>query len=322
MKTIFTTLFTFLVLANVNAQNLISNSGFEEGKTGWNTWIADTGGKAEVTITDDAKTGSKALLAKIEKLNKEIWEINTGQKIATEAEEAYVLKFDAKADEDGKKLKIQFQNTTYTGQEFTLSTDWKSFEYTFVAKEDNLEAVFQFINTGTFTIDNVEITVAPEPNPLEGGDFEAGIDSWNNSFDNGANAIFTEENSDLPVPESKKALRALVLKLGGKPWNVASSKEFASKKNAKYLITFYGKSKKPGSKIRFQVQKGSESIYDGKDFIFSPKWTKYEWIYGAKADDMQVAIQYPNTDLYYIDEVKIKKLSKDKKKKKKKKKKK
>ncbi len=300
------------------AKALLENGGFEAGIEAWNEYI-DGGSTAEANfdIVNVGHTGSKALQANVKELGKNPWDIAMIQQLGTVKGELYELKLHAKANTAGKKMRLQFQNTTYTSQDLELTTDWAEYTFTTVAKEDDLQIAVQFFEKGTFTVDDFKIIkkdISSLP-LIQNGGFEKGDAGWINTKDNGANAIFSY-SEDNPR-EGKKSLLCLVLVNGKNPWDVQSIASFPTERYKKYRLTFYAKSNTAGTKLKAQIQK---TTYTPKDFTLTTDWQKYEFTFSAKENDMQMAFHYLETGLYYIDDVKMEKLSKSKKKKKKKKK--
>lgn len=296
---------------------LLQNGSFEEEMEAWNTNI-DGGAAADVNIVNGGQTGAKALQANIKALGKNPWDISLVQQLSTVAGEFYELKFQGKSTIPGKKVRLQFQNTTYTSSDVALTTDWAEYTFGTVAKEDDLQIAFQFFEKDTFYIDNITLVKKDASSlPLiQNGGFEKEGEGWNNNKDNGANAIFSY-SEDTPA-EGKKAQLCLVLLKGKNPWDIQTIASFPAKRYKKYRLSFYAKASTVGTRLKAQIQK---TTYTPKDFTLTTEWKKYEFVFNAKENDMQAAFHYLDTGLYYLDDVKMELLSKSKSKKKKKKKK-
>lgn len=158
MKKLYLLLFIIAVFVPGYSQNLVSNGGFEDGFAGW-TNLAGDGGVAAFTVeTTDVQEGSKAMKAEITTLGTNNWSIQSiHEGWASETGKDYKLEFYAKADAAVQLRAIQ-QNTGYASHDFTLTTQWAKYEWTFTAEEAGLQLKFHFIATGTIYLDNVSIT--------------------------------------------------------------------------------------------------------------------------------------------------------------------
>lgn len=298
------------------AQNIVNNSGFESEMSGWNKNIdTNSGAKATFTNASDGHSGFSSLAVSVDQLGKNPWDIMLMQNLSTVEGNNYELSLFAKADTAGKKVRLQFQKTTYTSKDIELTADWAKYTFPITAKEDDLQIVIQFFQKGDFQVDDIEIMQkeATVGELIKNGSFEEEGAEWINLKDNGANAIFSfsEENPK----HGKKAMLCLLLVKGKNPWDVQSIAAFPTERYKKYRLSFYAKSNTAGTRLKAQIQK---TTYTPKDFTLTTEWQKYEFTFNAKEKDMQAAFHYLDTGLYYIDDVKMEKLSKSKKKKKKK----
>lgn len=308
-----------LFVGFATAQNIVTNSGFESGMSNWNKNIdVNSGANATFSNVDNANSGFSALNVTVDNLGKNPWDIMLMQDLQTMKGNNYELSLFAKADTSGKKVRLQFQNTTYTSKDIELTTDWAKYTFAITAKEDDLQFVIQFFEQGQFQVDDITVMPieAPAQDLIANGSFEEEGAGWLNLKDNGANAIFSY--SDEAPKEGKKALLTLVLVKGKNLWDIQSIADFPAERYKKYRMTFYAKSNSAGAKLRAQIQK---TTYTSQDFTLTTDWKEYEFTFNAKENDMQAAFHYLDTGLYYIDGVKMEKLSKGGKTKKKKKKK-
>lgn len=299
------------------AQNIVNNSGFESEMNGWNKNIdTNSGAKATFTNASDGHSGFSSLAVSVNQLGKNPWDIMLMQNLSTEEGNNYELSLFAKADTAGKKVRLQFQKTTYTSKDIELTADWAKYTFPITAKEDDLQIVIQFFQKGDFQVDDIEIMQkeATVGELIKNGSFEDEGAEWINIKENGANAIFSfsEENPK----HGKKAMLCLVLVTGKNAWDIQSIAAFPTERYKKYRLSFFAKSNTAGARLKAQIQK---TTYTPKDFTLTTDWQKYEFTFNAKEKDMQAAFHYLDTGLYYIDDVKMEKLSKSKKKKKKKK---
>lgn len=311
------TTIALLFVIRSGAQNLVTNSGFDSGLANWNKNINGTKVKANFSILPNGHEGGNSFQANVQALGANPWDIMLMQDLSTVKGESYELSFYGKADVEGVKIRPQFQNTTYTATDITLTTEWKKYTFQITAKEDNLELVFQLFEVGNIYLDAIQVVkkAKPERALLLNGGFENDTQGWTSYASDGANAKFTVIDSG--AKEGNKTLTALVLVTGKNSWSVASSTPFPSLKYKKYKLTFYAKSSTPGSKLTAQIQK---TTYSPKQFTLSTEWQQYEYIFPAKENDMEVAFHYLDSGLYYLDGVHMELLTKPKVKKKKKKK--
>ena len=315
-KTLFLLAMLFC-LSNSYCQNLIQNANFEEGQQSWGNYASE-GAKAIFSLE---KSTSNYLHIEVQQLGSKPCDIQSLQSFPSKQGKSYTLKIKAKAKNDGSKIRVQVQKTTYTSVDLELTSAWKEYTWNFESKEDNLELALQYFEKDIFYIDYIEIVEATKTksnvkNLIPNGDLENGTDGWINITDNGANAVFTI-NEDSPF-EGKKSLRALVLLLGDNTWDIQSINNFPSVKGTRYKLTFMAKADSKGKKLKAQVQHNDKNIYVPRDFVLSDTWQEYSWTFRTATEDMQMAFQYLNLGLYEIDALSIVEMVKKKKKKKKK----
>ncbi|WMJ73973.1 endo-1,4-beta-xylanase [Cytophagaceae bacterium ABcell3] len=151
---------------SANAQNLLSNGDFEDGDTDWNHQAGGTSNASFDLVTDDVYSGSNALRVQANTLGAESWDIQSIHS-GWEAEVGrdYQVTIHAKADQNGKRLRLVNQNEVYLTHAVTLSTEWNSYTWTFTAQESNPSFRLHYIETGTFHIDDISIEVLPEIEP-------------------------------------------------------------------------------------------------------------------------------------------------------------
>ncbi len=306
-KTTFFLVILFYVSV-INAQNLIINGDFENDLYEWTT-ISDNGGNA---IFQSERNGSynstKFLNVKVRDHGANLWDVQTYQQFPSKKGVFYTLSFLAKSSVNHKKLRVQLQKTSYTPVDFTLTTNWKEYTYQFQAKENDLQLGFHFIDLGAFRIDDIVITKSKKPKKeqegiLTNGSFENGMDGWLNLAENGGEASYNL-NSNKPYIGSY-SLQVHIKNLGKNPWDLQSIHDFPSNKNKTYILTFFAKSQEENSKVIVQIQKNKESIYIPKEFTLTRFWKRYQWIFKASADDMQLAFQHLDRGVFDYDQVNI-----------------
>ncbi len=323
MKKLLPFILIFITTATY-CQNLIENGGFESGVQSWKNLSSETSNAVFSLDTDTPMEGRNSLKIEINQLGANPWDVQTIQGFPSKQQKKYTLRLQAKAKTAGSKFRVQVQNKTYTSIDFEATTEWKEYTWNFEAKEDDLELALHFFEKNTFFIDHITLSQESNKNKssattnmIPNGDLENGDEGWINIIDNGAKAIYSI-NEDSPYA-GKKSLRVLVLSLGANTWDIQSINNFASAKGQKYRLTFMAKASKPSKKIKAQIQHNDKKIYIPKDYILTTEWKKYEWVFSAQANDMEIAFQYLSTGLYEIDSLSITPVTKKKKKKKKKK---
>lgn len=139
------------------AQNLVTNGDFETNFSDWNN-LAGDGGSANYSIEQsDIQQGTKALKVLVNTLGSNSWSIQSIHDGWTaETGEEYKLTFYAKASTNLELRALQ-QNTTYSTQSYSLSNAWEPYEWSFTAKEDAMNLKFQYLEEGTYYLDDINI---------------------------------------------------------------------------------------------------------------------------------------------------------------------
>lgn len=148
-----------------NAQNLLTNNGFEDGTNSWTT--ASVGGSAATfqVIQSDYYSGSNALKIEITTPGSGAKDISVTQSgFSVQKDLVYLLSFYAKADTSGKLISIKFSSTnttTYDSSNVYLSTEWKKYEVVFpspVTTASDIQFSFLLGNVkGVVLLDEVAI---------------------------------------------------------------------------------------------------------------------------------------------------------------------
>ncbi len=311
LKKISPPVFFFILFTNcINAQNLIINSHFKNDLYEWTT-ISDNHANASFEIDKEGShDGSKFLNIKVGRLGDNLWDVQAYQQFPSKKGTFYTLTFMAKSVLNHKRMRVQLQKKSYTPVDYTLTNTWKEYTYKFQAKENDLQLGFHFVELGVFQIDNVVITKSKKPKKndegvLSNGSFENGMDGWQNLAENGGNAIY-ELNSEKPYV-GNYSLKVDVRYFGENPWDLQSIHDFDSSKNKTYMLTFYAKAKKDNKKVIVQIQKNKENIYIPKEFVLTRFWKRYQWIFKASSDDMQLAFQHVDKGVFEFDQISISK---------------
>ncbi|WP_071781127.1 endo-1,4-beta-xylanase [Adhaeribacter aquaticus] len=297
----------FLGGYTANAQNLISNGSFESDFSGWNN-LAGDGAQATFSLeTADKVDGNKAMKVEVTTAGANPWSIqNISNAWSSETGKTYTLSFYAKAAANGTSLRVVQQTQTYAQQEFILTTSWQKYEWTFTAQEAGLQLRFNFLQAGTYYIDNINIPgltpPAQLPNLITNGSFENNFTGWTNLVGSGANATFSLETTD--TNDGSKAMKVEVIKPGSNSWDVQSiGSAWKSETGKQYTLTFYTKTATVGSSFKVIQQIGGS--YAERIITPTSSWQKYEWIFTAGADGLQLKFHFPNAGIFFIDNINI-----------------
>lgn len=178
---------------SVAQENLLKNSGFEEGKHFWLWSFSDDGGAAAEWSIDstsgEAHEGTKLCRINVTAVSDENWHVQLKDP-TWEAESSYVYHFSfwGKADAaHSATISVYGANTgadAYrTGSPITFTTEWKQFHQMFIA-DYNGPGVHNFAivvgsEIGVYDIDGASV-VKKEPSGLyPNGGFEADGATWN-----------------------------------------------------------------------------------------------------------------------------------------------
>ena len=130
MKKIFTLLVLSIFVVNYKsqAQNLLTNGGYENGYTGWNNLVGG-GGIATYSIsTTDKYEGNQAMKVAVSKAATNAWDIQSlGSSLSLSLNKKYIVSLYAKSETNGAKLNIVLQNSGYWSKSITLTTIWTKY---------------------------------------------------------------------------------------------------------------------------------------------------------------------------------------------------
>lgn len=297
--------FTSLLSFTDHAQNLISNGSFENDFANWNNLV---GGASSATFsieTADVEDGAKAMKVVVTTPGANAYDVQSiNGSWASVTGKTYTLTFYARAATNGIMLRVVQQTITYAQKDFTLSTSWQKYEWTFTAQEANLQLRFNFPVAGTYYIDKVNI---PNEQPVQiqnlikNGSFEMDFTNWNNLVGGTASAIFSIETND--KVDSAKAMKVLVTAPGANAYDVQSiNSPWTSEQGREYTLSFYAKTDAGSKRLRVVQQ---VSTYAQQEFDLSTVWQKYEWVFTAQEANLQLRFNFPVAGTFYIDKVSI-----------------
>ncbi len=316
---LITTIHTF------GQQNLIKNGGFENNFQHWKVHKGNGAIASFMTDPRNKQIGQFSLKVYISRLGTNIWDVNSTQQFLSKKDRRYKVTLSAKTRFSGKKIRLQVQNNTQLHKDLELTNKWNNYSWEFNAKENNLELALQFIQEGTFFVDNIIIKeikkgkspLAAKKNKInkgykksnntskstytsksstktstiiENGNFESGLSNWVNEQYNGSYAKFSL-NKRSPYA-GKNCLRVMTSKFGSNHWDIQSVKKINVKRNKSYKLQFYAKANGSGKKVKVQIQDNPNKIYLVKEFSINKNWQKYEWSFTAETNTMEVTFQH------------------------------
>ena len=318
-----------LLIASISfgQTNLIKNGGFENEFQNWKKQKANG---ADASFTNDSRNkqdGVFSLKTTVLRPGANLWDISCFQMFPSQKDKIYRVTLSAKTRFSGKKIRLQMQNRTFATQDLTLSNQWENYAWEFIAKENNLVFSIQYIEAGTFFVDNVSIkeirskkgsttaaksfkstkrptttssrpiystnntsTAAINNGIIQNGDFESGMSNWNNEQYNGGVAKFSLNTKS--AYSGTNSYRVTTTKFGPNPWDVQSVKKINVRKGKSYKLTFYAKANGTNKKVKVQIQDNTNKAYLPKTFAITSKWQKFEWSFTAETNTMELSFQH------------------------------
>ncbi len=333
-----------------------NNPSFElfsaaDNATNWFTQVDSSGtntARGAITyITTGAQDGTRALRANVTAITaSQPWNIQAQNspfsvfkkaKAVGTGDQSYTLRFWAKSDVAGKKIKALVQNAAFGTVAvpaeliFPLTTAWAQYTYTFtVSADDNLRPVVHMgLETGVFFLDNFEmgktedIVTTPvvadknfmKPNnpafEQDGTNWFLQVDSSGTNTARGNIAIST-----VAPQEGLKSLVATVTAItANQPWNIqAQHNPFYIFKKAKavgtgdqsYTLRFWAKADAAGKKVNALVQNKNFStvaVPNQAQMTLSTTWAPYNYTFTVSADDTLRPVVHMGvqTGTFYLD---------------------
>lgn len=139
--------------------SLILNGGFEDGSgNDFTNWGKYNGGDNIVEETGDVLTGSRAVKVSNSAAG-DAWSVQfVSDAIATEVDAEYVVTLWAKGDPALIRYSTKPDGTAKYAPDYTITTDWAKYTWTFVANEANTNISLDMgKSAGTFIIDDIKV---------------------------------------------------------------------------------------------------------------------------------------------------------------------
>ena len=240
-------------------ENVVSNSGFENGNTeGWGAWSSD-GCKQSISDKGEGYEGDYAIKLTNPKAGAaySAQAYYTLPSIKMEVGDKYILSFWVKADHADPDFQAELQNRkSYTAKKYfkqsiNAADKWYYFEEEFEITQDIIDNNPTHItidfgaSTGTVWLDNVQFGKKKEgpTNYCSNGSFENGTDGW--KINNKSGGVETVDLAD--AIEGKKVLKMVANADAANAWDLqVTSPSMATMPGKKVEISFYVKSDQAG----------------------------------------------------------------------------
>lgn len=150
----------------LQAQNLVTNGGFESGMTGWTNARSGSGSASFSLESGLQYAGANALKTVVINPGADNWNVETRAPIFTGVGtgKSLTVTFRARAATAGTSINAAFQNGTgtYRAQPFTLSTSWAYYTWNHTTIQDSPGLRFQYRSAGTVWLDEISVVVHPD----------------------------------------------------------------------------------------------------------------------------------------------------------------
>ena len=152
--------------SSATAPNLINNGDFEQGSgnifTDWSNLVggnAEGSYTAETTDTEPNTNSKRALKVTVTKAGTNAYDMQSlGPNFKTVAGKQYRVSVSIKSLTGKGQLKLVVQNSAYTENQLTFSTNtWSNYVWNVTINEINPQIKLHFNGEGTYLIDNVKI---------------------------------------------------------------------------------------------------------------------------------------------------------------------
>jgi O-glycosyl hydrolase len=156
----------FITVASpLQAQNLMTNGGFENGFSGWSNNASGGASASFSQETSQPYAGAKAMKVVVNQLGSASWSIQTLGPTFTNlgTGRSTMISFRARAATAGTRVRFVMQTSVYKIQEYTLSTAWTYFSWSHTAAENSPQLRIQYPSVGTVWLDEISVVALNEP---------------------------------------------------------------------------------------------------------------------------------------------------------------
>jgi O-glycosyl hydrolase len=144
----------------IQAQNLVTNGGFESGLTGWSNNTSGGAGASFSLETSQPYAGARAMKIAVTNPGSQLHNVQTiGPTLTPAVGSATSITFRARASTAGAKVRFVIQNATYNNKEFTLSTSWQWFIWNHTTTEASPSLRIQYRSAATVWLDEISVVV-------------------------------------------------------------------------------------------------------------------------------------------------------------------
>lgn len=141
-------------------------------------------------------------------------------------------------------------------------------------------------------------------NIVTNGNYENGLNSWNNVANDGGNASYSIKNAG--APEGSNYLEADIGFLGSNAWSVQSihgGPASGLQVGKNYTLSFYAKCDQANKSLQMVLQNNVwQSAFNG---TISTQWTQYSVNFTAQETNPILRIQYLDAAIFSIDDIQI-----------------
>ncbi|MDD5341005.1 MAG: carbohydrate binding domain-containing protein [Patescibacteria group bacterium] len=295
-------------------QNLLSNSGFEDGLNNWQ-WQNDL----DATQTQDCATSHFGSCSEKVTINTagSAWQVQLYQTLRLDQNTNYKLRFWAKADSAAAvTFEVSQNHSPYNNLglwkgEFGLTTAWQAYEFDFttLSTDDNAKLAFELgAHSGDFWFDDIQLVV-DNFNSIKNNSFENHLASWDfMSYGQGQGAGTLSEYGGT-VPEGNVGAQIDVSNPGD-PWQVSLAQAIGSVSDSEsYIVTFYARSSGQPRLAKVALAQNSSPWSDltsETEFETSSNdWQKYQVEFTPSADEANSRLIFyvaqDSTTIYFDD---------------------
>ncbi|PHN01630.1 carbohydrate binding domain-containing protein [Flavilitoribacter nigricans] len=292
-------------------QNLLANSGFENGLDSWLL----LNGSVEPT-TEEVHCGSQAI--KVTGAGGNPWDTQMAADVVPLVQgNEYEVKLWAKAAEDGAVMRVSASRYNggngddyFYGADVALTTEWAEYSWIFTVGKDIPDGHHLVLDMGAsdkvFYVDDVSLAEYVEVIPiniLDNGDFEDGMTSW--ELLNGSVEPTAEE-----VASGSQALK--VTGAGGNPWDTQmAAAAVPLVLGNRYAVKLMAKAAEDGAVMRISASRynggNGDDYFYGADANLTTEWAEYTWEFTVGKDipdGHHIVLDMGASDkIFYIDNV-------------------